>query len=103
MNVDRNNLIQNNMGNLLYSHDRNDLINAVRIVLDEIRKNDLSANSLPSGDDEKLNQSEVAKLLNVSVQTIIAWRKANKLPHYRIGRFILFDKKEILKIARKAA
>jgi excisionase family DNA binding protein len=92
------------MGNLLYSHDRNDLINAVRLVIDEIRKNDLSTNSLPStGEDEKLTQGEVAKLLNVSVQTIISWRKANKLPHYRIGRFILFDKREILKIARKAS
>ncbi len=90
------------MGNLLYSHDRNDLINAVRIVLDEIKKNDLSLSDLPSGEEEKLSQGEVAKLLNVSVQTIIAWRKANKLPHYRIGRFILFDKREILKIARKA-
>jgi excisionase family DNA binding protein len=90
------------MGNVLYSHDREDLINAVRIVLEELKKNDLKIADVPS-EDERLNQKEVAKLLNVSVPTIIAWRKANKLPHYRIGRFILFDKREILSIARKAS
>lgn len=90
------------MGNVLYSHDRNDLINAVRIVLEELRKNDLTIAESP-GVEERLTQKEVASLLNVSVQTIIAWRKANKLPHYRIGRFILFDKREVLSLARKAS
>lgn len=54
--------------------------------------------SKPEPSSEKyLTINEVAKLLNVSLPTIWAWRKEGKLPFKRIGRRVLFSKTDVEK------
>jgi excisionase family DNA binding protein len=43
-----------------------------------------------------LSQREAAKFLRVSLPTLIAWKKARKVPFYQHGRKILFIQSEIL-------
>ena len=92
------------MANILfYTHEKDDLVRAVRLVINEIRQTELIDTSIPQ-DDEKLSQSDCAKLLNISVTTIIDWRKSGKIPrdaYMRIGRPIFYSKKKILEYARK--
>jgi excisionase family DNA binding protein len=42
-----------------------------------------------------LTQEEAAKLLRVTVRTVIDWRHAGYLPHFRIGRSIRFRRKDL--------
>ncbi|MEI6436654.1 MAG: helix-turn-helix domain-containing protein [Bacteroidota bacterium] len=47
-------------------------------------------------DEIYLSQRETARFLRVSLPTIIAWKKARKIPFYQHGRKILFKKSEVL-------
>ncbi len=49
-----------------------------------------------------LSQREVAKFLRVSMPTIIAWKKARKIPFYQHGRKVLFKKSEILEAMKNS-
>ena len=51
-------------------------------------------------DDELLTVKEVAKLLGVSLVTIHAWKKDNKLKYYRYGSRIRFKKGEVLQVEK---
>jgi len=87
------------MSKLLYSHEKDDLIKAVRIivteVVDQINHSD-STNSLHSN-EELMTQRECANFLGVSVGTLIIWRKDGRVPFLKLGRTILYSKKQILK------
>lgn len=88
---------------LFYTHTKEDLVRAVRLVMNEIRQTELIDTSIPQG-DEKLTQKATAQLLGVSVTTIIDWRKSGKIPrdaYMRIGRPIFYSKKKILAYARE--
>tara|TARA_R110001606_G_scaffold178630_1_gene325228 strand:- start:2907 stop:3215 length:309 start_codon:yes stop_codon:yes gene_type:complete len=88
---------------LFYTHNREDLVRAVRLVINEIRQTELIDSSIPS-DDEKLTQKTAAKFLGISVTTIIAWRDSGKIPrdaYMRIGKPIFYSKKKLLEYARK--
>jgi hypothetical protein len=88
---------------LFYTHTKDDLKSAVRLILDEIRKTELVETDIPY-QDEKINQKSAAGLLGVSVTTIIAWRKSGKIPrdsYMRIGRPVFYSKKKLLEYARK--
>lgn len=88
---------------LFYTHSKEDLIRAVRLIMNEIRQTELIDTSIPN-DDEKLTQKAAAQLLGVSVTTIIDWRKSGKIPrdaYMRIGRPIFYSKKKLLEYAKK--
>lgn len=88
---------------LFYTHSKDDLVRAVRLVINEIRQTELVDSSIPQ-DDEKLTQKAASLLLGVSVTTIIDWRKSGKIPrdtYMRIGRPIFYSKKKLLEYARK--
>ena len=88
---------------LFYTHSKDDLVRAVRLIVNEIRQTELIDSSIPS-DDEKLTQKAASLLLGVSVTTIIDWRKSGKIPrdaYMRIGRPIFYSKKKLLAYARK--
>ena len=88
---------------LFYTHEKDDLVRAVRLVINEIRQTELIDVSIPV-DDEKLTQKAASKFLGVSVTTIIDWRKSGKIPrdaYIRIGRPIFYSKKKLLEYARK--
>lgn len=88
------------MGKTLYSHDKDDLINAVRIVVEELRKTEFKTDILDTNIDDQLTQTQAAKLLRVSVPTLLVYRKKNLIPYYKIGKMVFYSKKEILKAAR---
>jgi excisionase family DNA binding protein len=51
--------------------------------------------------DEKMNQTEAAKFLGVSLPTIIRWKKQKKIPYYQTGRVVIFKKSELLNAMQK--
>lgn len=88
---------------LFYTHDKEDLVSAVRLIVNEIRQTELVDTSMPT-EDEKLSQKAAAKLLGISTTTIIEWRKEGKIPrdaYMRIGRPIFYSKKKLLEYAKK--
>lgn len=89
------------MGNVLfYTHSKEDLKRVVRMVVDEIKKNEIIETNLAPTDD-RLTQKEAASFLGISITSIIDWKKKGKIPYYQIGKSIFFSKSELLKIARK--
>ena len=89
------------MGKTLYSHDKDDLINAVRVVIEELRKTEFKPDIIDSNLDDQLTQTQAAKLLRVSVPTLLVYRKKKIIPYYKIGKMIFYSKKEIMKAARQ--
>lgn len=47
------------------------------------------------------DQRQAAKFLNISLPTIIKWKKTGKIPYYQEGRTVLFKKSELLDALRK--
>lgn len=87
---------------LFYTHNKEDLVRAVRLIVNEIRQTELVDTSIPI-EDEKLSQKAAAQLLGVSTTTIIDWRKTGKIPrdaYMRIGRPIFYSKKKLLEYAK---
>ena len=88
---------------LFYTHSNDDLVRAVRLVINEIRQTELVDSEIPH-DDERLTQAAAAKLLGISTTSIIAWRKSGKIPrdaYMRIGRPIFYSKKKLIEYAKK--
>lgn len=86
---------------LFYTHNKEDLVRAVRLVINEIRKTDTISNNPINPEEDRLTQKEAALFLGISVTSIISWKKLGKVPYYQIGRSIFFSKSELLKIAQK--
>lgn len=86
---------------LFYTHNKEDLVRAVKLVINEIRKTDTISDSPINPEEDRLTQKEAATFLGISVTTLIDWKKKGKVPYYQIGRSILFSKSELLRISRK--
>lgn len=87
------------MGNLLYTHSDEDLIRVVRLVGREFLEMKIISNDSDKSDpqmQELISQRECAKFLGISVGTLISWRKDGKVPFMKMGRTILYSKKQIL-------
>lgn len=87
---------------LFYTHTKEDLVRAVRLVMNEIRQTELIDTTIPAN-DEKLSQKAAAQLLGISLTTIIDWRKSGKIPrdaYMRIGRPIIYSKKKLLEYSK---
>lgn len=86
---------------LFYTHNKEDLKRAVRMIIEEIRKTETISESTVNSEEDKLTQKEAAKFLGISVTSLISWKKKGKVPYYQIGRSIFFSKSELLELARK--
>ena len=62
----------------------------------EASKRPTQKKEVKESDEIYLSQREAARFLRVSLPTIIAWKKARKIPFYQHGRKILFKKSEVL-------
>jgi excisionase family DNA binding protein len=62
----------------------------------EASKRSIQKKEIKEPDEVYLSQREAARFLRVSLPTIIAWKKARKIPFYQHGRKILFKKSEVL-------
>ena len=84
------------MSNLLYTHSKKDLEAIVEIVIERLRKMDVSETTKDIPDDDRLTQKEAARLLNISVVTLIDWKKKGLVPFYQVQRSIFYSKKELI-------
>lgn len=92
------------MGNVLfYTHTKEDLKRAVKMILEELRKTEYIQETSLNPEDDRLTQQEAAKFLGISVTSLITWKKKKIVPYYQIGRSIFYSKKELLDLARKNA
>ncbi|MDM1521731.1 helix-turn-helix domain-containing protein [Empedobacter sp. 225-1] len=89
------------MSNLLYTHSKKDLEAIVEIVIKRLRKMDISETTKDIPEDDRLTQKEAARLLNISVVTLIDWKKKGLVPFYQVQRSIFYSKKELMEIAQK--
>lgn len=89
------------MSNLLYTHSKKDLEAIVEIVIERLRKMDVSKTTKDIPDDDRLTQKEAARLLNISVVTLIDWKKKGLVPFYQVQRSIFYSKNELIEIAQK--
>ena len=89
------------MSNLLYTHSKKDLEAIVEIVIERLRKMDVSETTKDIPDDDRLTQKEAERLLNISVVTLIDWKKKGLVPFYQVQRSIFYSKKELIEIAQK--
>ncbi|NOJ75704.1 helix-turn-helix domain-containing protein [Empedobacter stercoris] len=89
------------MSNLLYTHSKKDLKAIVEIVIERLRKMDISETTKDIPDDDRLTQKEAARLLNISVVTLIDWKKKGLVPFYQVQRSIFYSKKELIEIGQK--
>jgi len=73
-------------------------------VLNEWEASKLSVQKkeVKESDEIYFSQREAAKFLRVSMPTIIAWKKARKIPFYQHGRKILFKKSEVLEAMKSS-
>lgn len=88
------------MSTLLYTHSKDDLERIVRKVINEIRKTELTSETV-TPEEDRLSQKEAAAFLGVSVVTLISWVKKGLVPRYQIEQSIFYSKNELLEIARK--
>jgi len=62
----------------------------------EALKTTIAVKEVKDAEEIYLSQREAARFLRVSLPTIIAWKKARKIPFYQHGRKVLFKKSEVL-------
>ncbi|TCP28149.1 helix-turn-helix protein [Tenacibaculum skagerrakense] len=88
---------------LFYTHDKEDLVRAVRLVLNEIRKTEIVSEYNNTPEEDRLTQKEAAKFLGISVTSLISWKKKKLIPFYQVAgsRSVFYSKRELLKVARK--
>lgn len=86
---------------LFYTHNKEDLKRAVKLIINEIRKIDTINASPNNPEEDRLTQKEAADFLGISVTSIISWKKQGRVPYFQIGRSIFYSKSELLAIARK--
>ena len=88
---------------LFYTHDKEDLVRAVRLVLNEIRKTEIVSEYNNTPEEDRLTQKEAAKFLGISVTSLISWKKKKLIPFYQVAgsRSVFYSKSELLKVARK--
>lgn len=68
-------------------------------ISDELQK--FKSQTPETNDCELIKIDEVAKMLNVSKVTVFAWKKAGKIPFYRIANKVYFKKNEVIESLKK--
>ena len=88
-------------GNTLYAYSEDQLEIIFEKLLQKFNKT--SQKSIPQkeiSEEDRLTQQQAAKMLNRSVQTLIKWKKKNKIPFYQIQGTIFYSKSELLAYAK---
>jgi len=79
-------------------------INSLRELIEETIQSALASyeKSRPQQQqNELLTQREVAKLLDVSVTTIIKWKSLNLLPYHKVNSRVYYRKNDVLEAMAK--
>lgn len=88
-------------GNTLYAYSEDQLEKIFEKLLHKFNKTSLkSVSQKEIPEEDRLSQQQAAKMLNRSVQTLIKWKKKNKIPFYQIEGTIFYSKSELLAYAK---
>jgi excisionase family DNA binding protein len=85
----------------IYILQKEDLLSAVRTVLQELKKTNIDSSFNPNELTDKLTQKEAAELIGVSQPTLLSWKKKKLIPYYQIGNKVFYSRKEIIDAAQK--
>jgi hypothetical protein len=85
----------------LYSHNKQDLEKVVEIILSKVQSFQLLKPSKESQKEDLISQKEACKFLNISLPTIICWRKEKDLPHYDYNGRFFYSQKELLEYGKR--
>ncbi|WP_322549711.1 helix-turn-helix domain-containing protein [Flavobacterium psychraquaticum] len=85
----------------LYSHSKQDLEQVVEIVLNKVKNFQIGNSSNETKKEDLITQKEASEFLNVSLPTIILWRKEKNLPHYNYNGRFYYSTKELLEYGKK--
>jgi hypothetical protein len=86
----------------LYSHTKQDLEHAVEVILNKVQSFQLLKSSKESEKEDLISQKEACEFLNISLPTIISWRKDKDLPHYNYNGRFFYSQKELLEYGKKS-
>lgn len=50
--------------------------------------------------EDQMRQKEVAEMFSTTVQTIINWSDAGKIPTFQLGKFPIYSRKLLIYVAR---
>lgn len=85
----------------VYVLTQKQLDQTIERIVDKLKKTDFVHQELKSDINDRLTQKEASKLLGISVQSLIQWKKKKLIPFYQVGRSIFYSKSELLEVARK--
>jgi len=86
---------------LFYTHTKEDLQRAVKMVIDEMIKTRTITNTPINPEEDRLTQKQTCQFLGISEPTIVSWKKKGIIPYYQIEDTIFYSKAELLELARK--
>jgi len=87
-----------NMKQGIYILQKEDLLNAVKTVLNELKKFN---HEVEDHLDDRLKLSDAAKFMGVTSATIVNWKNKKLIPYYQIGNKVFFSKKQLIEVAHK--
>lgn len=84
----------------LYSHSTQDLEKAVEVILLKVKNFQIPNTTKETQNEDLISQKEASKFLNISLPTIIAWRKEKNLPHYNFNGRFYYKTAELLEFGK---
>jgi hypothetical protein len=84
----------------LYSHSKQDLEQVVEIILSKVQNFQLGNSNQEIKKEDLISQKEASKFLNISLPTIIFWRKEKSLPHYNYNGRFYYSTRELLEYGK---
>lgn len=88
------------MTETLFSHDPHAVEKLIKKVITEFRNAETVLSDLGLPNEDRLSQKQAAKLIGVSITTIVKWRKNGTIPGYKVGRVIFYSRKELISVMR---
>ncbi|NJB83124.1 helix-turn-helix domain-containing protein [Wenyingzhuangia aestuarii] len=86
---------------ILYSYSQKDIENLIELTIEKFTRNSSLPNEHINLKSDRLTQNQACKLLGITPQTIINWKKKNLIPFYKINGAIFYSKNEILELAHQ--
>lgn len=79
-----------------FNHKQNE-----NTALKESNQEDVSSPLYFPPPEDQLRQKEVAQMFGRTVQTICAWTENGVIPHFRVGKFPIYSRKQLILYASK--
>ncbi len=84
----------------MYTHEKQDLEKIVEIILNKVQNFQLLKSSKEPEKEDLISQKQACEFLNISMPTIILWRKEKELPHYNFNGRFFYSQSELLQYGK---